>query len=417
MAVEFELGSDLSTVRIWYSFSGSIASQKDWDMFDFLLSPRQQDLRLAAQVFRDTQILPIADRQDRIGDFPVEISDRFYRDGWMDYFMPEPDNEEPGTFLVDSACVVEELAYGCAGIGASLMLPILVNRTTLSYLDKESSDDFRLELQKEPFMTAFAASEHTAGSDLKQMEASARKTDGGWLINGSKAFSSNLRHARYVVVVARELTDGKHAGNAFPWFLVPTSAPGVKIGPAWETFGIRAMDVSPLYLNDVEIPEERRLGGAGHGLSMMAKQLSVSRTWFAAVAVGIARRARDVILEYARGRKLYGGHLYKLQDYRFQLVEMEQGIAAARSLVWLSALKHDAGLDHRKEASIAKLFAGQMVMQVTAAASMMMGGMGYTSEIVLGKLLRDARHVAILEGPEPVQKELVFHRMLRRDLY
>ena len=150
---------------------------------------------------------------------------------------------------------------------------------------------------------------------------------------------------------------------------------------------------------------------------MIATHLSVSRTWFASAAVGIVRRARDTILEYGRNRELYGGSLYKQQDYRFKLVQMEQDIAATRSLVWLSALKHDAGLDHKKEASIAKLFAGQMVMRAMDEASMMMGGMGYTSEAIVGKLLRDARHVSILEGPEPVQKELIFGRMIRRDLY
>ena len=386
-------------------------------MFDFLLSTQQRDLRLSACEFRDNEITPIANEQDKLGEFPVEVAERFYEGGWMDYFMPKTDEEEPGNFLVDSACVAEELAYGCAGIGTSLMLPLLANRTILSYLEQKSCDDFRLELQKKPFMTAFAASENTSGSDLQRIETQARRTEDGWQIDGSKAFSSNLPHARYVVVVANEVNDDNDGGNVFSWFLVPTSTPGVKIGPTWDTLGIRSMDVAPLYLNSVQIPEHFRIGGAGKGLSMIAKHLSVSRTWFAAAAVGIVRRARDTILEYGRNRELYGGTLYKQQDYRFKLVQMEQDIAATRSLVWLSALKHDAGLDHKKEASIAKLFAGQMVMRALDEASMMMGGMGYTSEAIVGKLLRDARHVAILEGPEPVQKELVFGRMLRRDLY
>ncbi len=99
------------------------------------------------------------------------------------------------------------------------------------------------------------------------------------------------------------------------------------------------------------------------------------------------------------------------------MVNMEMDIAAARGLAWMSGLKHDRGLDHTKEASIAKLFAGEMAMRVTEAASRMMGSLGYTDTMIVEKLLRDARHVAIVEGPDPVQRETIFAQMLRRGVY
>ena len=143
-------------------------------------------------------------------------------------------------------------------------------------------------------------------------------------------------------------------------------------------------------------------------------RLSVSRTGWAAMAGGSAGRARDEVLAYGSRRRLYGDKRLKLQDYRFRISEMEIDIAAARGLVEASANRYDAGLDHAKEASIAKLYAGRMVMRVTEAASLMLGSVGYTGQSIIEKLFRDARHTAIVEGTEPIHKELIFANVLRR---
>ena len=180
---------------------------------------------------------------------------------------------------------------------------------------------------------------------------------------------------------------------------------------------MHAIDVSPLELTNVLVPVDRRLGDEGRGLWMFNEHLAQSRTGIAAMAVGIARRARDVVLEFGLHRRIYGGKLTKMQDYRFRIAEMEMEIAAARSLVALSAQKSDAGLDHAKEASLAKLFCGQAVMRITSEAVLMLGSIGYTGQTVADKLMRDARHVSIVEGPDPIHKEIVFANILRRGTY
>ena len=161
-------------------------------------------------------------------------------------------------------------------------------------------------------------------------------------------------------------------------------------------------------------PKER---DEGRGIWLMNEALPQSRTGIGAIAVGIARRARDEVLAFSSRRHLYGDKLYKLQDYRFRIAEMEKDIAAARALTYLSALKYDQGLSNNKEASIAKLSAGQVVMRVTEAASTMLGGIGYTHESVVEKLFRDARHVAIVEGTDPTHKELIFADLIRKGGY
>ena len=311
----------------------------------------------------------------------------------------------------------EELAYACAAIASLIMLPLFFNRLVLQLLPEPARSEFRAQLDEDPTIASFAATERESGSDLLHMDTRAERVDGGYVLTGRKQFSTNLRHASKVIVVARTGGSGERSAAAMTWFLIPVTQPGVTIGERWQTLGLRAIDVSPMELNGARIPESWRLGDEGRGIGLMNEALPQSRTGICAIAVGIARRARDEVLAYGSRRHLYGDKLYKLQDYRFRIAEMEKDIATARALTYLSALKYDQGLSHNKEASIAKLNAGQVVMRVTDAASTMIGGIGYTHESVVEKLFRDARHVAIVEGTAPTHKELIFADLLRKGGY
>lgn len=383
-------------------------------MFPWTLTPAQHELLGLASDFGTRHIEPIVDESDRDAVLPAPILHRFHETGIATQFL-EP---APGDAFVASACLLaEELSYACAAIASHLMLPIFFNRVVVSLLPDGERERFVQQCRDKPVITSFAASEASAGSDLLALATSATRTKNGYVLKGRKDYSSNLRAAQYVIVVARTGPEGVRATDAMSWFLVPTDAPGVVIGKRWPTFGLRALDVSPLELNDVEVPATHMLGEEGRGLPMMGTSLSMSRTGIAALGVGIARRARDVVMEHGRQRRIYGDKLNRMQDYRFRLVEMEKNIAAARALVWASAVKADAGEDAGKEASVAKLFSGEMVMAVTTSASAMLGSIGYTGQTRIEKLLRDGRHVAIVEGPEPTHKELIFAHMLRHGAY
>jgi acyl-CoA dehydrogenase len=381
-------------------------------LIDFLLTQPQREMRAALRAFARDRIAPLASSADREASTPLDLCREFWGSGWLERFLPRKSGErEP--YLVDGCIMAEELAYGCAGIASVITLPIFLNRLVLEYLDGERRRDFRERLLRDPFITSFAASEHDAGSDLLSLSATAAPRGSGYVLNGHKAFSSNLRHARYAIVVARTAGEGNRFAGAFSWFLVPMDLPGVRVGRRWETLGLRAMDLSSLELSDVEIESGYRLGAEGRGLAMMGEHLAQSRTGIAAIGVGIARRARDEVLSYGLRRRVGRKRLTQLQDYRFRIVEMEADIASARALVWLSAAKYDAVGRHPRESSLAKLVSAETAMQVTVMASLMLGSVGYTTERAIEKLLRDARHVGIVEGPDPVQKELVYADLLR----
>jgi alkylation response protein AidB-like acyl-CoA dehydrogenase len=385
-------------------------------VFPFTSTSEELEFRDAVRDFASREIAPIALQHDRSGESPIDVHQRFWREGFAETLLPRPDAIR-SPYLVRFCIAAEELAYACAAIASLIMLPLFFNRLVLELLTEPARSEFRAQLSSNPTITSFAATEQASGSDLMLMGARAERVDGGYVLNGRKQFSTNLRHASRVIVVARTGASDERAASAMTWLLVPTADRGLAIGDRWDTLGLRAIDVSPLELHDARIPESGRLGAEGRGIWLMNEALPQSRTGIGAIAVGIARRARDEVLAYGSKRRLYGDKLYKLQDYRFRIAEMEKDIAAARALTYLSAMKYDQGLPNNKEASIAKLNAGQVVMRVTEAASVMFGGIGYTSQSVVEKLFRDARHVAIVEGTDPTHKELIFADLIRKGGY
>jgi alkylation response protein AidB-like acyl-CoA dehydrogenase len=377
------------------------------------VSERHKRVMAQTDEFVRECVLPSADVSDERGEFPAGIQDAFHQSGIArDFVDPRAGDEFP----TQAALVAESLAYGCAAYASYLMLPVFFNRVIVASLPPAEADAFRDECQRRPVVSAFAATEKASGSDLLAMAVRADRYDGGYCLSGRKEYSSNLGQAEYVAIVART-GEEERSRNAHTWFLLRTDAPGVSVGPRWSTFGLRALHVNPVELEDAFVSESYRLGGEGDGISLMAKHLNESRTGIAALGVGMARRARDIVIDYSRRRLVFGEKLTKQQDYRFRIAEMERDIAAARALIWTACVRMESGEDATREASLAKWFAGEMVMRITTNAAAMLGSVGYTMQTPIEKLIRDARHVAIVEGSDPIHKELVFAHVLRHGGY
>jgi acyl-CoA dehydrogenase len=376
-------------------------------------APPRSSLRGEIREWVKSEVEPIASEHDRSASTPVYLGQRFFDAGFPARFFADARMSD-ATFMGEACVAAEELAYCSAAIASFLMLPVFFNRLAAHHLGDGARSRFQDRLLCEPVITALAVSEREAGSDVLRTETRARPVDDGYVLHGRKEYSSNLRQASQAIVLARTRPGDERAPDALSWFLVDLKAPGVHVGERWPTLGLRAMDLSPLALDDVPVARSFLLGPEGRGLSLLADSLSQSRTGIAAVALGIARRARDEVLRFAKDRVLYGERLYRLQDYRFRIAEMEKDIAAARGLVDRAIACHDLGPDNTKNASMAKLFAGEMVMRITETAMLMLGSRGYAGEGIAERLFRDARHVAIVEGNEQIHKELIFTSLLRR---
>ncbi|MGI8928745.1 MAG: acyl-CoA dehydrogenase family protein, partial [Candidatus Limnocylindrales bacterium] len=229
-------------------------------MFPWPLTTEQQELLEWAGGFARAEIEPFVEKAERERMLPPSISQRFHESGVATQFLSGTTGDD---FVATASMLAEELSYACASFASHLMLPVFFNRVVLSYLPPAERDQFLKRCLEEPVVTSFAASEAAAGSDLLALSTTATRHGDSYVLRGRKEYSSNIRAAQYVIVVARTGPEGTRATDTMSWFLVPTDAPGVVIGERWLTFGLRALDISPLELNDVEVPAAYMLGAEG----------------------------------------------------------------------------------------------------------------------------------------------------------
>jgi alkylation response protein AidB-like acyl-CoA dehydrogenase len=272
------------------------------------VSPSQASLRDEVRAFVHDEVEPIASDHDRSAIVPGHLVERFFDRGLTTRFLgdggPDP------AFVADACIACDELAYGSAAIASLLMLPVFFGRLVLQHLAEPARSYLAARFREGPVVIAFAASERGAGSDMVATEVNAKRIGDAYVLRGRKEYSSNLRQASFAIVLARTGPDGVRTADGFTCFLVDLADPAVRIGNRWPTLGLRAMDLSPLELDGVRVPDSFVLGREGRALAMMANSLSQSRTGVAAVVLGIVRRARDDVFWYGRDWVIYGECFY-----------------------------------------------------------------------------------------------------------
>jgi alkylation response protein AidB-like acyl-CoA dehydrogenase len=263
---------------------------------------------------------------------------------------------------------------------------------------------------------ATLGSERAAGSELNKIETVAARDGGDLVVTGEKFFSTNTDFADFIVVVARA-ADNPEEHLAL---LVPRDTPGVQIVKRWDVIGLRASHTYQVSLDRVRVPAANRLEGSG--LRLLEIGLNASRILIATTALGIARRIRDHCMVYAKTKALRDGTLLDSPVFAQRLGQMEMQIDVMKSHLLRSARDFDAVMGAPdaaatftrqgtlKSALTAKMFCGQAGWDVASVGSEMFGGLGYTNDLPIGKLLRDIRYVSVVEGGDDVLRELVFSR-------
>jgi alkylation response protein AidB-like acyl-CoA dehydrogenase len=261
---------------------------------------------------------------------------------------------------------------------------------------------------------ATLGSEQAAGSDLTRISTTAVRRGDQLVITGEKFFSTNTGFADFLVVVARTTDEQPIA------VVVPRDAPGVRVVKRWETIGLRAAGTYQVSLHNCRVPAGNAL--RGHGLRLLEFGLNASRILIATTAVGIARRIRDVCMDYAKTKTVRGALLTANQTFGAKLAQMEMQIEVMKNQCLAAAREYDAvmaGSDAAgeflrrgslKSAITSKMFCGQAGWQIASTGSEMFGGLGYTTESVIGKLMRDMRYVSIVEGGDDALRDLVYAR-------
>jgi len=283
-----------------------------------------------------------------------------------------------GLSYLDACLVVEELAWGCAGITTSsvandlALLPIVLSGNT------EQKKKFVQERIKAEELCSFCLSEPGAGSDVASLGCRLEKTGDGYRLSGSKQWITNGGVASQFTVFATIDRELGHKGICC--VVVPTDAEGVDVGPHEDKLGQRASNTTPITFENVEIPKENLIGDEGTGFVTAMRTLDRTRPFTAIIAVGIARRAFECARDYALERKQFGRKISNFQAIQFMLADMATEVEAGRLLSLKSATCLDEGRESSLESSMAKRFAADVGMKVTVDAVQIYGGNGYTKD-------------------------------------
>ena len=352
---------------------------------------------------------------DVLADEPLQLYEKFRATGLANWWLPADDGGR-GLSLEDSVEIVNEIAYGDAGVAFTLFISILGTSFVQLYGSDELKARYLAPMAARGSCCATLGSERNAGSELNKIETTVTRAGDNLVITGEKFFSTNSDFADFLLVVARAADDP----DVYNVILVPRETSGVEIVKRWDLIGLRASHTYQVNLDHCRVPAANQLEGAG--LRLLEIGLNPSRILIASTAIGIARRIRDHCMVYGKNKPFRGGTLLDSPVFAQRLGQMEMQIDVMKSHCLRAARDYDKIMGEPDAASVfarqgtlrsaltAKMFCGQAGWDVASVGSEMFGGLGYTNEAPIGGLVRDIRYVSIIEGGDDVLRELIFSR-------
>ncbi|MBM7660807.1 alkylation response protein AidB-like acyl-CoA dehydrogenase [Bacillus mesophilus] len=372
---------------------------------NFDLNSEQILLQKMIREFSNEEVAPGAEKRDKDKQFPIEIFNKLGKLGMMGL----PFDEEYGGAGADTisfAIVVEELSRACGSTGITYSAHISLGGAPINM--------FGTEQQKRTYLPsicsgesfgAFGLTEPNAGSDAGGTQTVAKEVGDNFLINGNKCYITNASYAKFLALTA--ITGQTGQKKEISAIIVPTDAPGFRVIDAYEKMGLHSSNTTELVLEDVMVPQDHLLGKRGEGFKQFLKTLDGGRIGIGAMAVGIAQAAYEKSLSYAQERRQFGSPISKFQAIQFKLADMAMKIELARNMVYKAAWLKDQGRPFSKEASMCKLYASEICMEVTNQAVQIHGGNGYMRDYHVERYMRDAKLLEIGEGTSEIQRVVI----------
>ncbi len=378
---------------------------------DFELTEDQKLLHSTIRDFARKEIAPVASSIDKENEFPAETVKKMADLGLFGLIIPEKYGGS-GKGVLDLCLAVEELACASAAVDNYLRVSLSLAIVPIIQFGTEEQKQKYLPVQATgEKLACFALTEAGAGSDPSSMETTAARKGDGYVLNGTKCFTSIGEHSGIVVVFAT--VDKSLKGRGITAFIVEKGTPGLKVGRREEKMGLHGFISSELNFEDCFIPAENRLGEEGQGFKIALEALDASRITVGAESVGISRAAYEAALAYAKERKQFGEPIANFQAIQWMLTDMATQIDAARLLTWRAAKLLDEGKPCIKEAAMAKLFASEACGSITSKALQIHGGYGYTTDFPMERYFRDAKITEIYEGTSEIMRMTIARSILR----
>jgi alkylation response protein AidB-like acyl-CoA dehydrogenase len=378
---------------------------------DFDLSPEQQQVRDVAREFAEAELGDKIAPYDERHEFPHEIFKKLAGLGFLGVLV-DPDYGGAGLDYVSYALIVEELNRGDASVGIGMWAhnSLGVNHIAM-HASKTQKETYLPRLASGDVLAAWGLTEPGSGSDAAALRTRAEARDGGWVLNGEKAFITNGSVGGVAVVMAR--TDPDKGAKGISAFLLEKGMPGFSAGRPYRKLGLHASDTAPLIFEDARVPAESLIGERGQGFVQAMQVLEGGRIAMAAMAVGIAQAAVDQSVKYMKQRTVFGRPLAELNGLQGMIAEMATDVETARLLTLRAAWLKDQGRPAMHAAAMAKLFASEAAMKAATRAVQIHGGAGYITEFPVERIFRDAKLTEIGEGTSEVQRLVIAREILQ----
>jgi alkylation response protein AidB-like acyl-CoA dehydrogenase len=386
--------------------------EQEADM-NFDLTQEQRMWREAVHDFVAREVKPKAHEIDEEARFNWEAVHKMGSLGLLGLNIPE-EYGGAGVDAVSAAIAIEELGWGCGSTALAISAHNGLGCAPIVLFGSEEQKQHFLPgvASGEGKLAALALTEPSAGSDLQGgVRTRASRQGETWVIQGSKMWCTNASIADYIITLVR--TDPKGGSHSLSMLIVPTDAPGLRVGPAEKKMGLKGSPTHEVTYDHVSIPAKYLLGAEGQGLRQTLMVLDGGRIGIGALSVGLAQAALEEALKYAKERMAFGHPLADFQAIQWMLADAATEIQAARMMVYYAAWLKEQKRTFTQQAAMAKLFATEMAERVCRNAIQVHGGYGYSREYPVERIYRDARLMTIGEGTSEIQRLVIARQVLQ----
>ncbi len=375
-----------------------------------VLSEEEELFRAAVLDLAETEVRPRLHAMEDAGQIDPAVTAKFVELGLMGIEVPDEYGGAGGSLMMVTLAV-----EAISTVDAAAAIQVDVQNTLVNY----PINRYGTAEQKTRFLTrltsgtigAYALSEPGSGSDAFGLTTRADKVEGGWSLNGSKAWITNGGEAGIFVVFANAKPEAGYKGITA--FLVERGTPGFTVGKKEHKLGICASSTTSLHFENTFVPDANVLGDVGTGYKIAIETLNEGRIGIGAQMIGIAQGALNATTKHLKERKQFGKALAEFQGIQFQVAQAATELEAARLLVYNAARLKDAGHDIARQGAMAKLYSSQMCERLTSLCLELFGGYGYTREYPVEKYYRDAKIGTIYEGTSNMQLQTIAKAVLK----
>jgi len=373
---------------------------------DFNLSEQQKMLQRLAKEFATDAVKPQAAEIDASGQFPFDLAKEIGKRGYQGLPYPAQCGGSEAGYL-SYVLVLEQLCQASMTVGAIVAVNTVPEEAIFRFGSEEQKKTLLYPLAQGDMLGSIAFTEAETGSDPEAITTISKKSGDGYVITGQKQFVALAPTANLALVFA------KREGKGLNAFIVDTASSGYNLREPCQTMGLKGLGTSVVYLDEVYVPRQNRLGEEGQGFDILLEAISLGRLGVAVEAVAVAQAALEISIDYAKQRKALGQPIAKLPAIQWHLAEMASRIEASRWLVYKTAFLRDQGLDIKYESSVAKLFASQVAVEVTRMAMQVCGSYGTMTTMPVERLYRDAKMTEIYVGISEIQRNIIAEYLIQ----